>query len=320
MYAHGEVVSMSKISRLAAKLVLSALCLVAAGCAASDTPSIASNVAVEVLEERAGYSRVFLHKTTETGVRDILVQVTWEPSVPRELGVLLIGGYRVDSYPLENDPVKSWTLESSGYTVVRVGFPRMNMGSDVNFKDIASHPQDVATVLDYLRSKSDTFGDVENSRLAWLGVSMGGITGLIIESAQDPVVDLSGVVSIAGFLPLRKDGFDVPEYDFKGMAPTLLTASQTDETIPYSLTVGTFNELQSKGSNVVLLSRQLGLHGAVADCEALNIRLKTFVLEVLSGREVATGGVGGSCMAEGVLEGGTTGFGAATPLIGAVAP
>lgn len=319
MYAHGAVVSMSKVSRLAAKLVLLALCLVAAGCARSDTPRAASDVAVEVLEERAGYSRVFLRKTTETGVRDILVQVAWEPSVPRELGVLLIGGYRVDSHPLENDPVKGWMLESSGYTVVRIGFPHMNMGNDVNFKDIANHPQDVAAVLDYLRSKSDTFGDVGNSRLAWLGVSMGGITGLIIESVPDPVVKLSGVVSIAGFLPLRKDGFDVPDYDLKSTAPTLLTASQTDETIPYSLTVGTFNELKSKSSNVVLLSRQFGLHGAVADCEALNIRLKTFVLEVLSGSEVATGGVGGSCMAEGVLEGGTTGFGAATPLVGAVA-
>lgn len=308
---------MIKASRLTAKLVLAALFLVVAGCAEKDTPGAASDVAVEVLEERDGYSRVFLRKPTATGVRNILVQVTWGESIPRRPGVLLVGGYRVGGQFLENDPVKSWMLEDAGYAVVRIGFPHMDMGSDVDFKDIANHPQDVAVVLDYLHNKSDTLGDFGN-RYVWLGVSMGGITGLIIDSLQDPVVKLSGVVSIAGFLPLRRDGFDVPEYDLKSIAPTLLTASQTDETIPYSLTVGTFNELSSKSDNVVLLSRQIGLHGAVADCEALNVRLKTFVLGTLSGGEDAQGGVGGSCMTEGVLEGGTTGFGAAIPLVGAV--
>ena len=303
--------------KLLASCAAALFVLIATGCSTDSKSHAAKDAVVETLEERDGYSRVFLHKPTEQGVRDILVQVTWKPGASTKRGVLLIGGYRTDSSVVENDPVRSWMLESSGYMVVRIGFPHMNMGSDVDFKDIANHPQDVEVVLDYLRTNSSNWGALDDGHVAWLGVSMGGITGLFIESERDPVVKLSGVVSIAGFLPQRQDGFTVPEYNLEDVAPTLLTASQTDETIPYSLTVGTFNVMRSNSDQVTLLSRQSGLHGAVADCAAMNERLKAFVLEALSGTPHQGSDVGGSCMTEGVLEGGTTGFGAATPLVGA---
>lgn len=264
----------------------------------------------EMLEERDGYQHLILHRDTATEVRDVIVEVSHPTDHTDAHPVFIVGGYRNGTENVKNDPIDAWALEREGAIVIRIGFPHMNQaGFDIQYRDIKNHPSDVKAVLEYVRRNEQTFGKM-NERHVWYGASMGAITGLVMSAEEHPAVPLDAVLAVGGFLPQRDQGFPSPVWKLQNMRHVLLVASQTDETIPYQLSVRTYRELTQAGVEARLLTRRAGPHAIISDCQALEENLHSWVRAELGVKDTA-GSSTGACAVAGELPGGTSGLGLA---------
>jgi predicted esterase len=268
------------------------------------------SVSAEMLEERDGYQRLVLHRETATEVRDIVVEVSHPTDHTERHPVFIVGGYRNGFENVKNDPIDTWALQDAGAIVVRIGFPHMNQtGFDIQYRDIKNHPSDVKAVLEYVQQNAETFGEM-SGRHVWYGASMGAITGLVISAEDEPVVQLDAVLAVGGFLPQKDQGFPSPVWSLQNMQNVLLVASQTDQTVPYQLSVRTYRELTQAGVEARLLTRRVGPHAIISDCRALEEGLRAWTLSEL-GVGGPSSGTAGSCAVPGELPGGTSGLGLA---------
>ena len=268
------------------------------------------SVSAEMLEERDGYQRLVLHRETATEVRDIVVEVSHPTDHTETHPVLIVGGYRNGFENVKNDPIDTWALQDAGAIVVRIGFPHMNQtGFDIQYRDIKNHPSDVKAVLEYVQQNAETFGEM-SGRHVWYGASMGAITGLVISAEDEPVVQLDAVLAVGGFLPQKDQGFPSPVWSLHNMQNILLVASQTDQTVPYQLSVRTYRELTQAGVEARLLTRRVGPHAIISDCRALEEGLRAWTLSELGVGDPSSG-TAGSCAVPGELPGGTSGLGLA---------
>jgi predicted esterase len=263
-----------------------------------------------MLEERDGYQRLVLHRETATEVRDIVVEVSHPTDHTETHPVFIVGGYRNGFENVKNDPIDTWALQDAGAIVVRIGFPHMNQtGFDIQYRDIKNHPSDVKAVLEYVQQNAETFGEM-GGRHVWYGASMGAITGLVISAEDEPVVQLDAVLAVGGFLPQKDQGFPSPVWSLHNMQNILLVASQTDQTVPYQLSVRTYRELTQAGVEARLLTRRVGPHAIISDCRALEEGLRAWTLSELGVGDPSSG-TAGSCAVPGELPGGTSGLGLA---------
>ena len=122
------------------------------------------------------------------------------------------------------------------YVVVAPGFPLSQLttpGGPTGI-DIAGQPRDIAFVLDRMLASNDTPGDrfhgaIDATRIASVGLSMGGLTSLLVgyhATLRDPRVDV--VVAMAPVADILGDAF----YDTSS-APLLLLSGDIDAIVRY---------------------------------------------------------------------------------------
>jgi predicted esterase len=302
------------VKRRTLLLIVLTLALIGAVVGASRAGDSASTTA-NVLEERAGYQHLVLQRSADGEVRDIIVEVSYPTDRSTAHPVLFIGGYRNGTSNIKNDPVDSWGLTEKGAVVVRIGFPHMNeAGLDIRYRDIKNHPRDVRAVLEYVKRQAQLFGEVTDTYV-WYGASMGAITGLVMNAEPEPAVQLDAMIAVGGFLPQKDQGFPSPEWDLSAMGNVTLIASQTDQTIPYQLSVRTYRELTQAGVEARLLTRKVGPHALISDCRELEQSMRSLVLTELGVGTNQSSSLG-SCAVPGELPGGTSGLGLAALIAG----
>jgi pimeloyl-ACP methyl ester carboxylesterase len=155
-----------------------------------------------------------------------------EPVGPHPLVLYAHGflGSRTDNQRLLNH------LVTHGYVAAAMDFPLTNLQSrgGPNVADIANQPADVSFVIDELLAMNEDpesflFGLIDPDRIGIAGVSLGGMTGLLVgyfESLRDSRIAAVGVVAAPTcYLPR-------PFFDGSG-PPLLLVHGDIDVIVPY---------------------------------------------------------------------------------------
>ena len=244
------------------------------------------------------------------GLIDVYVKVQYPRDANgRPVGgpypMLISGGYR------SGDQLLDCRLSNSTTTVqLCIGFPNMNQAS-FNFNDIPNHPSDITAVLDIVLANPDQFGAVDQQRIVYQGISMGGISGLLLVHPTDRDPRIRAVISYKGFAP-----YWIPEFGERATwdaGPEVLMINGTaDTTITYELATKTF--VRAGGSPKLTLISAIGAdHGGGWSCAASGAYVSAWLSAQLYGSAMPTTSslTGSACAVVGVVPGGTTGDGAA---------
>jgi predicted dienelactone hydrolase len=163
-------------------------------------------------------------------------------------------------------------LVPKGYILAAVNYPLSHGGAagGPNVNDVINQPEDVSFVIDTLLSRSadaqdSLYGLVDPSRIAAVGLSLGGLTTQLLAFHRD-VRDqrLSAAVSIAGPSTFLEPGFfqtsDIP---------FMMIAGSADAAIPYATNAA---PIPSKASSSILVTLDKGSHVGFAGMSATFFR------------------------------------------------
>jgi len=99
---------------------------------------------------------------------------------------------------------------------------------DQNIQTTTDWYKDAARSLDYLATRSD----IDNSKLAYLGVSMGSVQGVIISSLEQNRLKTAVLIDGGFFLDPAPPGGDEADFAPRMKKPVLMVNGRYDSTFP----------------------------------------------------------------------------------------
>jgi fermentation-respiration switch protein FrsA (DUF1100 family) len=207
-------------------------------------------------------------------------------------------------------------FDATDVVTVCIGLPQLDLDANFSYTDTANQPVDVSRVLDVILGNPDTFGTIDTQHVVYSGGSIGGITGLwfVHPLAQDP--RLTAILATVSFAPYWVPAFNDPANWDHG--PQILMVNGTaDTTITYELVRRTI-EAADGAQHLRLLSIVGSDHAEpYRGCDPASLFVGAWIDHVLRGAPEPDAALvtGSTCSAFGLVEGGTTGPGAAAPFI-----
>ncbi|MFO0695256.1 MAG: hypothetical protein U0230_16965 [Polyangiales bacterium] len=202
------------------------------------------------------------HRFTGSDVRELPTRV-WYPRVPSLLRA------RTGSFPVvmyshgfsstrEENPELAKHLASHGFVVVAPTFPASNMlaPGGPNAADVPRQPGDVSFVLDRVLELGRTRGHalhglLDASRIAAVGLSLGGLTTLLVTyhaTLRDPRIDVAvAMAPVAGLFTSR--------FYETTRAPILVLHGDGDAILPYDPHATTFRSQALAPAQLLTLAR-----------------------------------------------------------------
>jgi len=175
--------------------------------------------------------------------------VVWDPAVGKAAPLLLLA-HGFGGLPEKFDAFAR-TVASAGYLVAAPAFPLTNEnapgGHEQGLSDFRNQPGDVSFVLtEILKANADPadplYGRIDPQKIALLGHSLGGLTGLAAtrkECCRD--TRIKAVVSVAPLVALFLDQFG-PDPIADG-PPMLIIHGEADTTVPFQSSVDLYSQV-----------------------------------------------------------------------------
>ncbi len=151
-------------------------------------------------------------------------------------------------------------LVPKGYIIAGVNYPLSHMGAPggPNVNDVINQPGDVSFVIDALLARNEDAADslsgmIDPSRIAAVGLSLGGLTTQLLtfhRDVRDPRISVA--VSIAG-----PSSFLDPGFFATTNIPFMMIAGSADAVVPYASNAA---PIPAKANNSVLVTLDKGSH------------------------------------------------------------
>ncbi len=217
-------------------------------------------------------------------------------------------------YVIGGRPSPCWT-QPVNQVVACVGFPYMVKPAENPFlpvapefnRDIPNHAIDVSRALDIILTSPEFSSLVDEEKVYYYGLSMGGLTGMMFRLPYFSEPRLKAIVSNLGTLPAWVDGFEDPKVWSEG-PPMLMINRLQDNAVRYSGAKETFSLAQGS-SNIEMVTLLQGDHLDVIPCPAQAEYLFAWIDHHVNGGPEPDRSVfeGSECAAYGPQEGGTSG-------------
>lgn len=232
---------------------------------------------------------------------------TFDPTTPHPL--IISGGPRDGSSPLP------CPFEGSDAVIVCVGLPMLDI-ANMNYSDTVNQPGDISRVLDVILTNPDTFGIIDPQHIVYIGGSISGITGLWFLHPLNQDRRITAILASVSFASFWVDAFNDPaNWDY---GPQILMVNGTeDTTITYELVRRTM-EAAAGSTNLTLLTVIGGTHeDPNSGCGAAGQYVQAWVAHQLSDEPAPDEAIISSsgCSTFGLVDGGTTGLGAAAAFV-----
>ncbi len=229
------------------------------------------------------------------------------PRTDRAWPMHIIGTYRNGPTPTCHE----WN--PTDRIVVCIGFPLMDHQSGVNWADIANHNQDVGIVLDALLGDANLAGKVDANRIVYSGASMGGVTGLGFATPEGHDPRIRAVASTVGFALWAIPEL-APTSPWAPSAPAMLMVNAHDDpSITYQLARRTFEH--APAGKVTFVTIREGNGGHSPNCAAADHYVGQWLNHHMFDTPLPSNSLLTGCAVAGLLPGGSTGFGLATPWV-----